>query len=277
MRLGRLGADAARFGHPDRFFGSVQRWQQLDLRERGRLQRGCAKTASEQQVPQLVQQTRFVTKVEARDGILVFILPETVVAPVLDVSIVIEPWPASFYAKTLLPGAKCGIRGSGRRPCASRLHHILVTLAAPAGTGDCAGARTAAASPAPSTSTPATSGCRTGALSRRIAVAAERTLPVLEPQVCPDGTLQLGDRPCPPPPCRAGEVRTPKVCASSSPAVPTVRRCRPTADARAVAASLPRRLAPGRGPRLPRAGAALPGRFDPDPRAGLPRAGAALP
>ena len=52
------------------------------------------------QNPAILQATKFVTRIEAVDGIAVFVLP--VGGPVIDIDVIVEPWPVWFFTEIII-------------------------------------------------------------------------------------------------------------------------------------------------------------------------------
>lgn len=65
---------------------------------------GCnpATVAPPTQIPVLLTQTTFVTDIQLVGGITVFILPQYIVGPLIDIDIFFSPWPTWFLAQTLI-------------------------------------------------------------------------------------------------------------------------------------------------------------------------------
>jgi hypothetical protein len=64
---------------------------------------GCkGADAPQSQIPTLLKTTQFVTNFRFRGGIGVFVLPTYVFGPIIDLPIVVQPWPELFYQQFIL-------------------------------------------------------------------------------------------------------------------------------------------------------------------------------
>jgi len=65
---------------------------------------GCTDTvvAALPQIPALLKQTEYVTEFELVGGVGVFVLPPYILGPLVNIDIVVAPWPAWFFAQVVL-------------------------------------------------------------------------------------------------------------------------------------------------------------------------------
>jgi len=71
--------------------------------ETAKFAQGCTgNVAPPAQIPVLLTETSYVTDMELVAGVTVFVLPQYVVGPLIDINIVFGPWPSWFLAQTLI-------------------------------------------------------------------------------------------------------------------------------------------------------------------------------
>jgi hypothetical protein len=82
-------------------FNAGSQWTFMETRK---LRAGCSPTAivPGPQIPLVLRETRFVTDIEYVDGIAEVVLPTWVQLPYVNVNTWFQPWPAGFFAQTIM-------------------------------------------------------------------------------------------------------------------------------------------------------------------------------